>query len=330
MSYNNNTKMYDGYIYKITNISNGCSYIGQTIREVDMRVREHFISTNKDGANKFFINKDDFVFDTIECISCETLDELCGLFDEREIYWIKYYDTYYNGYNCNLGGQRERNVHDGLQILAYNKQGEFIGKYRTMTEAGLATGANRNDVSKSCYSIDKYLFGNNYLFRFESNPLSKKQIEELKLKYPLIFQYSIDGKLINTFNSCADAALYLRENYKCNTQSRDISSKCNKDNRTLLGFVWRKYPYLYEDFLVPKKKRIEQRNIITGDLLNIFDTCMSAADATGGNATCIGQIANKKKGFLTSAGYFWCYEGEFDEEYFKKACNHYNAFTNQI
>lgn len=323
MSYNNKTGMYDGYIYKITNISDGCSYIGQTIREVKIRICEHFISTNISGADKNFINKNDFTYETIERISCCTLDDLFCLLDEREQYWVKYYDTYYNGYNCNLGGQHERNIYDGLQILAYNKQGEFIGKYRTMTEASVATGANRNDISKSCHSLDKYRFGNDYLFRFESNPLFDEQIEDLKLKYPLIFQYSINGELLNTFKSCADAARYLRGNYECSVESRDISSVCNKNNRTLMGFVWRKYPYSYDDFNVPIKKRVEQRDINNGNLLNVYNSCMDAANATGANDTSICRVSNKKKGFLTSGGYFWCYEGEFDEEYFQKASNSY-------
>ena len=322
MSYNNITNMYDGYIYKMTNINDGCSYVGQTSREVKIRVYEHFISTNIAGANKYFIDKDDFVIDIIESLSCKTLNELFILLDEREKYWIKYYDTYYNGYNQNLGGQRERNVYDGLGILAYNKQGEFVGKYRTMTEASVATGANRNDISKSCHSLDKYRFSHDFLFRFESNPLLDEQAEDLKLKYPLIFQYSIDGLLLNTFKKCSDAARYLRENYECSVESRDVSSACNK-NRTLIGFVWRKYPYSYEDFPVPTRKRVEQHDLNTGNLLNIYSSCMEAANAAGANDTAICCVSNKKKGYLTAGGYFWCYDGEFDEEYFQKAHRYY-------
>jgi len=33
---------------------------------------------------------------------------------EREIYWIEYYNTYYNGYNATLGG-------DGRHYLDYEK-----------------------------------------------------------------------------------------------------------------------------------------------------------------------------------------------------------------
>jgi hypothetical protein len=44
---------------------------------------------------------DNFSFGVLE--EC-TLDKL----DEREIYWIKYYNSYNDGYNLTLGGQFQR------------------------------------------------------------------------------------------------------------------------------------------------------------------------------------------------------------------------------
>ena len=97
-----------GYIYKITNKINGKVYIGQTRKTIQERFQEHLkkakIHTNRylyDAMNKYGYNN--FIITQIE----ECLDIKL---DEREIYWIKYYDTYNNGYNLTTGGQLLKNT----------------------------------------------------------------------------------------------------------------------------------------------------------------------------------------------------------------------------
>lgn len=87
-------------IYKIKNLINGKCYIGQSI-DINRRWRQHR-TDYKDGTVTLYqaIKKyglSNFSFEVIEECS---IDEL----DDREIYWINYYDSYYNGYNETLGG----------------------------------------------------------------------------------------------------------------------------------------------------------------------------------------------------------------------------------
>ena len=126
----------------------------------------------------------------------------------------------------------------------------------------------------------------------------------------------MDGVLLNTFYSLQIAAEYLNQTYGYNIQSRDLSKVCNKNNMTAYNFVWRKYPYVYNSFKVNVKKRIEQRDIITGNLINTYNTLVDAAEATGGNASYIGQIVSNRFNKYTSGGYYWCYEGEFNKDNF--------------
>lgn len=86
-------------IYKITNLINGKSYIGQSIN-IKRRWQEH---KNMYGTNPIYKDMqkyglENFFFETIE--ECSEKD-----LDKREIYWIKYYNTFNNGYNRTLGGQ---------------------------------------------------------------------------------------------------------------------------------------------------------------------------------------------------------------------------------
>lgn len=50
----------------------------------------------------------------IENFSIEELEKCSAdVVNDREIYWINYYDTYHNGYNATLGG-------DGRPFVDYN------------------------------------------------------------------------------------------------------------------------------------------------------------------------------------------------------------------
>lgn len=87
------------YIYKITNITNGLVYIGLT-NNWYRRKKEHFNgSKNKCYIDKeISLNPSNFVFEVID--QCESREEI----EQKEIYWIKHYNSYNHGYNQTTGG----------------------------------------------------------------------------------------------------------------------------------------------------------------------------------------------------------------------------------
>ena len=96
-------------IYKITNKINDKIYIGQTIRSLEERVKEHKRKKNCSlykAFNKYGI--ENFDFEIIE--KCNSIEEM----NEKEIYWIKYYDCLMpKGYNlCEGGGQTNGCIKD--------------------------------------------------------------------------------------------------------------------------------------------------------------------------------------------------------------------------
>lgn len=92
-------------IYKITNLINWHSYIGQSV-DIDRRwkqEKEDSVNVNSHSYDyplmrafrKYGI--DNFCFEVIEECKIEELNE-------KEIYWINFYDTFFHGYNQTLGG----------------------------------------------------------------------------------------------------------------------------------------------------------------------------------------------------------------------------------
>jgi group I intron endonuclease len=97
-----------GIIYKAT-FSNGKCYIGQTVASLNTRVQSHIKAIKSGRENQVFhraiikYGEDDITWEIIDY--ADSIEEL----NEKEIYWIKFYNSYVhfensNGYNMTLGG----------------------------------------------------------------------------------------------------------------------------------------------------------------------------------------------------------------------------------
>ena len=94
-----------GHIYKITNNLNNKVYVGQTSKSLERRFNQHKNNYNKPYFSQLALYQafskygiDNFTFEEIETVPDDQLDE-------REKYWIAYYDSYKNGYNSTMGGK---------------------------------------------------------------------------------------------------------------------------------------------------------------------------------------------------------------------------------
>jgi len=97
-------------IYKATNLVNNKIYIGQTKNEIEKRIKGHIKESKNENTKRPFLLSikkhgiDNFLFEEID--RADTFDEL----DEKEIYWINFYNATDNeiGYNLLGGGQFNR------------------------------------------------------------------------------------------------------------------------------------------------------------------------------------------------------------------------------
>ena len=209
------------FIYKATSITTGKIYIGQSCQTLEKRMLQHLsrATTNYDPNNHFHnaIRKygfSDFVFQVIEdnIISDEVLNE-------REKYWIEYYNSYYDGYNSTLGGDVGLR-RDDLVIVALFHEGY------TTKEICEMTGYNRSTIYNS-YKANGLQEENN-----------KRKNEQTRLRCSeRVEQYSLDGKYIKTYESATAAGQEL------GNQSA-ISGVCRQEQSALSAYG---YLFKYEN-----------------------------------------------------------------------------------
>ena len=133
-----------GSIYIIRNTINNKVYIGQTTQTIGIRFTNHKMASRTGEDTKFYRamrkhGEENFYPELLEQVEVEDLND-------RERYWIKYYDSYYNGYNSTLGGDQPYRInYDKVKELWDN--GMSVGEIaQTMGHAGDAISRILKDM----------------------------------------------------------------------------------------------------------------------------------------------------------------------------------------
>lgn len=148
-----------GYIYKITNIVNDKVYIGQTIKTVEKRFSQHINNSNKSYFSQIVLYKafkkygiENFVVETIEEVPNEQLDE-------REKYWIKYYNSYFDGYNSTLGGKATQlydwDIEDIINLYHQLKSARAVARKLNCDHNTIDNILNANNIKRYTQSEQK-------------------------------------------------------------------------------------------------------------------------------------------------------------------------------
>lgn len=245
--YNEETGMYEGYIYQIYNPFNMKSYIGQTTKTIEQRIDGHKKSAKHNISSSQFLYQDAYDYGwnilniyQIEKIECITIEELKNKLNDKEIYYIKHYNTLYpNGYNILAGGQND-NVRKQKRVYKFTLYGELIDSYCSMNSASIENNISISSISLCC--SEKRLTAGNFCWSI-APVLSEAMIKRLFDKK--VVQYSLKGDLICVFNFLDDAVLYIDSFHKSKgikaTVRGNITQCMSGIVNTAYGYIWKRY-----------------------------------------------------------------------------------------
>ena len=212
------------FIYVITNDVNGKQYVGQTARSIEDRFKEHL----KDSQTHDYPLYKAMQKYGIEHFSVKQLEE-CSTeeLDDKEIFWIKKLNTYYEGYNATLGGEGTQ-----TRVDEYFEISETYKKTQSLRKTAKKHKCSKGTVATACkvcgVQIQSSLYGNKNksIIGFDKNSL----------------------EIIGDFPSVHEAARHFNKSGKVDTVLREIRRSCKRERPSAYGVIWRYKKVLPEDF----------------------------------------------------------------------------------
>lgn len=273
-------------IYKITNLLNNKVYIGQSIDirrrwaahwNVAQNIRDKGIKVNSPiEISLSQHNFDNFKWEIIE--ECPS-----NMLDEREKYWIQYYNSYLCGYNATLGGQ------------AFNKiEPSFVREVELL-------------LISSEYSFDEISLLTGVTFQVVSNINRGISWRKDNKQYPLraytksVIQYDLYGQKIAEYETVSEAAEAV------GTSSGSISAVCLKTRQSCKGYIFR---YSNEEIISQPMKSHNSKVVVQKDLqgneIARYANLSDAAKAVGCTVKDhIGRVCRGER--KTCKGFKWEY-----------------------
>lgn len=189
--------MRTGIIYKISNTVNDKVYIGQTIQQLKKRWNQHCRCSKFSDAHLYrairLYGIDKFSIEHIE----ENIPQ--DKLNEKEIYYIQYYDSYVNGYNSTKGGDCGSFLE--TPVYQYDLQGNFINEFASANEAERITACLHQNILKTCKGIFSQTGGFFWSFNKE-----EKVVVPFNKKYKQVAEVSETGNIINIYPSVKSVA----------------------------------------------------------------------------------------------------------------------------
>lgn len=233
-----------GYIYCYRNTINNKVYIGQT-DNINRRKKEHISKANRGYKEKFYnaIRKygiDNFEFSILYSFNSSSSSRLSILLDAMEVFLIKKYNSFYEGYNSTLGGHSKRGYTFSEEFKAKCRNKVFSNK----TREKMSSSAKNKIVSKETRDKHRDNALKRNFSKYRELNIDKLNINRRLSRIKTVLQLSPEGTIINEWESLVDAVNYLHSLYPNVTLyglQNGISRHCKGVTKKNLyyGFIWK-------------------------------------------------------------------------------------------
>ena len=221
-------------IYKITNLKNNMVYIGQS-RDIYNRWKSHKRCDKLEKFNSQLyadfqtMGLNYFKFEIIERCNESELDE-------KERYWINFYDSMNTGYNLQSGGSGNKQGFVNMQcipIYEYDLCGNFVTKYESIAQASRSKGLKSyGDINRCALLKDSQHKSGGSMWRYEK--VNHIQPYEAPSHGKKIYAYDINTRLfVQSYDNATVAGNILTGN-----RQPHITDVANGHRVSCCGFIW--------------------------------------------------------------------------------------------
>ena len=276
-------------IYRIENLINHKSYIGQSIDIYERWVEHKWALNNQQHNNTHLVRSwykygpDNFEFTIIE--RCNEIE-----LNDREIYWVDYYDAYYNGYNQTKGGDgclgkvwTEEEIEKISQsVFQIDLSGSIIRKWPSIEYASRQLNLNARQIwncankhityctrknGKTYSKIVKTVGG--YIWVYEKDIETFQLEDHIDTRNKPIRQYDLTWNLIKIWPS----AEYTKNfGYSHNTVADTCKGKFMQAN----GYIWTYDDIELDQYIEWYKDHFDVKYIgqytLSGELVKVWNT----------------------------------------------------------
>lgn len=309
-------------IYKHTNKINGKCYIGQTKQTASIRWANglgyksrsciFWNAIKKYGWNNF---EHQILEDNIN-----TQEDA----NDREIFWIKHFNSYVNfensnGYNMTLGGNNGE--HLGYSVYQIDKKTlKIIKEFPSTAEASRQFGSENNSsqIRNCCDGIKRSAKG--YFWCYKKNYSKIWEPKANKLVTPV---YQINDKLevIQKYDSITD---YVK---KTGFSGGSIVSCCLRKQRKANNYYWCYLSDYNENWKPPQMTFNRNEKIYCFETNKIYMSALIASQQTGANRSHILRCCKQKENGTN--GLHFCYAKDVSNYEIKSTHKHGKIFTEE-
>ena len=304
-------------IYRIENLVNHKSYVGQSIDIYERWVEHRWALNNEKHNNKHLMRAwhkyQEFSFEFTILERCKE-DEL----NDREIYWVNYYDAYDNGYNQTRGGDGclgkvwtdEERENISRAICQIDLNGKIVCRFINIDEAEKQTNINHRQIwncankRKTSYSRNDKVYSHTaktaggYIWVYEDD------LDNFDLSYYTsnvvshpVYQYDLHWNLIKVWPS-AESVKY--GGYKATV----VRSVCQGKIMTAYGYLWSYEVDDLDEYIIWFKDHFDVKYIgqytLDGELVDVWNTPVETERA-GFRSCSVREVLNgnqfKHKGY---------------------------------